>query len=246
MLALWYHTVLSLLFVMTCLLLILIVLLQKGRGGGLGAMFGGGGGGAFGARTGDVLTWVTIVLTGMFLLLAIGTTMAFRPTDTFVSVPKLSIIPPGKIGEVNNVVITTTTRGAKIWYQIDDKEAGIYRAGKADAADKAIAVPVGSRLTAWAVRKGWTPSDKVQAVYGVELFSPDDIEDVIDIDDIDTLEGPDSPVDDPTDDATDEAAPDDVTDETVPDDATDETVSDDVTDETAPDGATGPVTDAPE
>ena len=57
------------LFVITCVLLILVVLLQKGRGGGLGAALGGTGGSAFGTRTGDVLTWVTIVLTSLFLIL---------------------------------------------------------------------------------------------------------------------------------------------------------------------------------
>ena len=58
-------------FIVVCFLLIVVVLLQKGRGGGLGAAFGGGGGGsAFGTRTGDVFTWVTIVLTAVFLLLA--------------------------------------------------------------------------------------------------------------------------------------------------------------------------------
>ena len=61
------------LFIFVCLLLILIVLIQKGRGGGLASAFGGGGGGqtAFGAKTGDVLTWVTSVIFGVFLLLAI-------------------------------------------------------------------------------------------------------------------------------------------------------------------------------
>ena len=62
------------LFICVCLLLILIVLIQKGRGGGLASAFGGGGGGqtAFGAKTGDVLTWITSVIFGVFLLLAIS------------------------------------------------------------------------------------------------------------------------------------------------------------------------------
>ena len=59
------------LFIVICILLILVVLLQKGRGGGLGAAFGGAGSSAFGTKTGDVFTWVTIVLTSLFLLLAI-------------------------------------------------------------------------------------------------------------------------------------------------------------------------------
>ena len=62
------------LFTLVAVILILIVLVQKGRGGGLAGAFGGGGGGntAFGAKTGDVLTWATSVIFGVFLLLAIA------------------------------------------------------------------------------------------------------------------------------------------------------------------------------
>ena len=70
---------LGMLFVLVCVLLIIVVLLQKGRGGGLSGAFGGGGGSsAFGTRTGDVFTWVTIVLVALFLLLAIVTTLVWR------------------------------------------------------------------------------------------------------------------------------------------------------------------------
>jgi preprotein translocase subunit SecG len=71
------------LFIVICILLIVVVLLQKGRGGGLSGAFGGGmTSSAFGTRTGDVFTWVTIVLTGLFLLLAIGNTLLHRPKET--------------------------------------------------------------------------------------------------------------------------------------------------------------------
>lgn len=61
------------LFIFVSLLLILIVLIQKGRGGGLASAFGGSGGHtAFGAKTGDVLTWATSIIFGVFLLLSIG------------------------------------------------------------------------------------------------------------------------------------------------------------------------------
>jgi preprotein translocase subunit SecG len=61
------------LFIFVSILLTLIVLIQKGRGGGLSGAFGGGGGGntAFGAKTGDVLTWATSIIFGLFVLLAI-------------------------------------------------------------------------------------------------------------------------------------------------------------------------------
>ncbi len=61
------------LFVLVCVMLILIVLIQKGRGGGLSSAFSGGGAqAAFGTKTGDMLTWATSVIFGIFVLLAIG------------------------------------------------------------------------------------------------------------------------------------------------------------------------------
>lgn len=68
------------LFVLTCVLLIGIILLQKGRGGGLSGAFGGAGGGhsAFGAKTGDVLTWATVALATLFLLLAVAMNFVYR------------------------------------------------------------------------------------------------------------------------------------------------------------------------
>jgi preprotein translocase subunit SecG len=67
------YWLLVVLFITSCVLLILLVLIQKGRGGGLASAFGGmGGNTAFGSKTGDVLTWATSILFGVFLLLAIG------------------------------------------------------------------------------------------------------------------------------------------------------------------------------
>src|ERR671913_2085067 len=61
------------LFIIVCLFLILLVLIQKGRGGGLASAFGGGGGNtAFGSKTGDVLTWATSIVFGVFLFLAVA------------------------------------------------------------------------------------------------------------------------------------------------------------------------------
>ena len=60
------------LFVLVAIVLVLVILVQKGRGGGLSAAFGGGmAGGLLGSKTGDFLTWVTIVLVAVFLLLAV-------------------------------------------------------------------------------------------------------------------------------------------------------------------------------
>jgi len=68
-------------FVFCSVILILLILLQKGKGGGLGAAFGGGmGGSLLGSKTGDFLTWVTIVLVGLFLVLAVVMAKFYKPT----------------------------------------------------------------------------------------------------------------------------------------------------------------------
>lgn len=71
MLGFFFWFVLSL-FVFVCLLLVLLVLIQKGRGGGLAGAFGGASGHTpFGSKTGDVLTWTTSIVFGVFIILAI-------------------------------------------------------------------------------------------------------------------------------------------------------------------------------
>ena len=70
-LASWVHVAIPVVFVLICVLLILIILLQKGRGGGLAGAFGGAGGySAFGAKTGDYFTWMTIGLAALFVIVA--------------------------------------------------------------------------------------------------------------------------------------------------------------------------------
>ena len=71
---------LSFTFVMVSLLLIGLILLQKNRGSGLSGAFGGvGGHSAFGTKTGDFLTWVTVGFTALFLLLAVVGNYLFEP-----------------------------------------------------------------------------------------------------------------------------------------------------------------------
>lgn len=86
------------LFMLVCILLILVVLVQKGRGGGLAGAFGGAGGhSAFGAKTGDVFTWVTIVLTAFFIGIAVVGNYAFVPQKVQGKQP--TVQPAGTAGE---------------------------------------------------------------------------------------------------------------------------------------------------
>jgi preprotein translocase subunit SecG len=76
--------VVAVLFVICAVALILIILVQKGKGGGLSGAFGGGmASGILGSKTGDFLTWVTIVLVGIFLTLAVVMARYYRPSDDF-------------------------------------------------------------------------------------------------------------------------------------------------------------------
>lgn len=74
---------LAVLFVITAILLILLVLVQKGKGGGLtGALGGmGGAGSLLGTKTGDFLTWFTIGIASLFLLLSIMMAKFYKPAD---------------------------------------------------------------------------------------------------------------------------------------------------------------------
>ena len=113
------ETFLGTLFIVICILLILIVLLQKGRGGGLGAAFGGAGSSAFGTRTGDVFTWVTIVLTALFLILGIVTTVTFRPPKETVEIKALEPPAGTPIAEETTVRATCQPGDAELRYTLD-------------------------------------------------------------------------------------------------------------------------------
>jgi len=69
-------------FVIVAVLMILVVLIQKPKGGGLSGAFGAGGGGTdqamFGAKVGDVLTYITVGFFVAFLGLGIGLVYATR------------------------------------------------------------------------------------------------------------------------------------------------------------------------
>jgi len=162
--------VMAVVFFVGCVLLVLIVLLQKGRGGGLGAAFGGAGGGACGTRTGDVFTWITIVLTALFLLLAVGSALLFRPTPSQVAAVGFNPPPPGNVGEPTLVELSCLTFGATITYTIDEDdpipgERGIRY-------EKPLTIEPGQTLKAVASRPGWPSSPVRSVVYGVEPELP--------------------------------------------------------------------------
>jgi preprotein translocase subunit SecG len=67
----WVPEVLNIIVVLLSAFLILLVLIQRGKGGGLAGAFGGmGGSSAFGSRAGDLFTRITIVVAGVWLLIA--------------------------------------------------------------------------------------------------------------------------------------------------------------------------------
>ncbi len=72
--------IVAVLFILSCIILVLVVLIQKGKGGGLSGAFGGGlASNLLGSKTGDFLTWVTIMMVGVFLILAVVLAKWYRP-----------------------------------------------------------------------------------------------------------------------------------------------------------------------
>jgi preprotein translocase subunit SecG len=96
----WAQIVVTALFVVICVLLILVILIQKGRGGGLSSAFGGAGGySAFGAKTGDVFTWITVALTFLFILMAVIGNYMFVPPPVTTLPPPEAVAPGTAIPE---------------------------------------------------------------------------------------------------------------------------------------------------
>ena len=94
MLAAYYHNIFAIFFTVIALVLMVVILLQRGRGVGLAGAFGGAGGHtAFGAKTGDVLTWVTIVAAGVFLLFAVVLNYVFVQGKPGLATPPVPTAP---------------------------------------------------------------------------------------------------------------------------------------------------------
>jgi protein translocase SecG subunit len=153
---------LGLTFLIICFLLIMAVLLQKGRGGGLGAAFGGGATSAFGTRTGDVMTWVTIILTGLFLSLAIVTSLVARPDIGSVENPTVNYEGP-VVPEGRGITLSCATKGATIRFTTNGGDptdnSRAYNQGSA------VVVKPGTTLKLRAFRTGVGASEVVEFVY---------------------------------------------------------------------------------
>jgi len=99
-LALWYHIILAVIFAVLAIVLMGVILLQRGKGVGLAGAFGGAGGHtAFGAKTGDFLTWVTIIGAALFLVWAVLLNYWFVPiTPAGPAPPGGTATPTGSPG----------------------------------------------------------------------------------------------------------------------------------------------------
>jgi preprotein translocase subunit SecG len=81
-------------FGLVCIILILVILIQKGKGGGLSAAFGGGmASGLLGSKTGDFLTWATITVVGVYLVLAVLLARFYKPGTSEFGAPVKSAQP---------------------------------------------------------------------------------------------------------------------------------------------------------
>jgi preprotein translocase subunit SecG len=149
------------LFIVICLLLIVVVLLQKGRGGGLGAAFGGMGSSAFGTRTGDVFTWVTIVLTSLFLVMAVVTTLLLRPAPMTVAAVQFTPAETAIAGPVGITMFCETAQ-ADIRYTTDDTpvtaQSPLYQ-------KTPVTVSPGVTLRAKAFRRGYKDGPDIRVEY---------------------------------------------------------------------------------
>ncbi|MCK4276794.1 MAG: chitobiase/beta-hexosaminidase C-terminal domain-containing protein, partial [Phycisphaerae bacterium] len=129
--------------------------------GGLGAAFGGAGSSAFGTRTGDVFTWVTIVLTSLFLVLAIVTTIAHRRPGGTTATPQFN--PPARpIEGPIPVRITCRTSGATIRFTMDGSEPA---EDSKHYDNKPLTIQPGQTIKARASRPGWDDSQVAAAHY---------------------------------------------------------------------------------
>ncbi|MEP0846478.1 MAG: preprotein translocase subunit SecG [Phycisphaerae bacterium] len=127
LLAYWYHPILATLFGFLALILMAVILLQRGRGVGLSGAFGGAGGHtAFGSKTGDVLTWATIVIAGMFLFYTVVLNYLFVPPRAPGAAPPPAAPAPApttsESGETSRLPAEANPRPAEMPHGVFDGE----------------------------------------------------------------------------------------------------------------------------
>lgn len=78
--------VIAAIWIFCAALLVLVVLIQKGKGGGLtGALGGGMASSLLGSKTADTLTWITIGLVAVFLILSVGLAKFYKPSAGIIA-----------------------------------------------------------------------------------------------------------------------------------------------------------------
>lgn len=150
------------LFVIVCVLLIVIVLLQKGRGGGVSAAFGGGGShSAFGTRTGDVLTWVTVVLVSVFIILSLVAVLQWRPSN-LEQARMPGFEPAGRyIDQPATIILTSSGNDAKIYFTTD----GAAPTRASEVYSTPLRIQPGATIKAFVSAPGWHDSNIVEMTY---------------------------------------------------------------------------------
>ena len=98
----------------------IVILLQRGKGVGLAGAFGGTGGAtAFGAKTGDILTWVTIIGAILLLTFAVILNFVFVEAGPGLAAPQAppAGTPPANTVPVPVTPVTPTPRSS--WHPVD-------------------------------------------------------------------------------------------------------------------------------
>ena len=82
LLAAFKHVVLGFSLFFISFFLIFIVLIQRGRGGGLSGALGGTGQSAFGSRAGDEMTYITLIVSAIWIFLCVLCIWVLNPMDS--------------------------------------------------------------------------------------------------------------------------------------------------------------------